>query len=166
MRRYLPTLCLYDGDRDRTAELQRTYGSGSGGGGDTNEDGSRVESITATNVAAALTSLAQDLNAVLSDPTSFQEKVTIEADRLLIHAVRELNVRLNVFLKAYQIPGLHENLCFLARLHFLMHQYNKHVPVSMTPIRFGVDCKIHCNCFLTVCRTQHPVAVSCASCAT
>lgn len=87
MRRYLTPLLLYDGDN--TAELQKAFGSNSSSTS-RNDDGSAVESINSTNVAAALTSLSQDLHSVLSDSTSFSEKVTIEADVLVPAICRHL----------------------------------------------------------------------------
>jgi hypothetical protein len=84
MRRYLTPLLLYDGDN--SAELQKAYGTSSG----KNDDGSAVEMIDSTNVAAALTSLSEDLDAILSDPSSFSEKMTIGADKLIPAICRHL----------------------------------------------------------------------------
>ena len=81
MRRYLTPLLLFNGENEQ--ELQKAFGK-------TNDDGSAVESIDVTNVAAALTSLTQDLEAVLLDSTSFSEKVTIPPDVLIPAITRHL----------------------------------------------------------------------------
>eukprot|EP00979_Chaetoceros_neogracilis_P009646 scaffold2192_cov268-Chaetoceros_neogracile.AAC.48 len=54
------------------------------------DDGRAVESIDVTNVAAALTSLTQDLESVLQDLTSFGEKVTIPHGVLIPAITRHL----------------------------------------------------------------------------
>ena len=92
MRRYLTPLLLFNGESKSEEELQKAFGSsiGSSGSGKTNDDGSAVESIDVTNVSAALTSLTQDLEAVLLDSTSFGEKVTIPPDVLVPAITRHL----------------------------------------------------------------------------
>ena len=76
MRRYLTPLQLFDPD-----DLKYTNNSAS-------KDGTDEESeiITYKNVAAALTSMSQDLDALLLDSSAYSEKMTIGAD-LLIPAI-------------------------------------------------------------------------------
>ena len=85
MRRYLTPLLLFNGENEE--ELQKAFGNTSNR---KNDDGSAVESIDVTNVAAALTSLTQDLESVLQDSTSFGEKVTIPPDVLIPAITRHL----------------------------------------------------------------------------
>jgi len=87
MRRYLTPLLLYDEEKE--AELQKAFGNVSLGT-KKNDDGSVVESIDAKKVSAALSSLTQDLDAVMLDATSFGEKVTIPPDVLVPAISRHL----------------------------------------------------------------------------
>ena len=85
MRKYLTPLLLFNGES--VEELQKAFGNTSNR---KNDDGSAVESIDVTNVAAALTLLTQDLEYVLQDSTSFGEKVTIPPDVLIPAITRHL----------------------------------------------------------------------------
>ena len=94
MRRYLTPLQLYDGENGE--QLRQAFGRTSSrvsfddDGSDAGAGAAGNESIRASNVAAALTSLSQDLDSVLLDSTSFSEKVTIPADILVPAISRHL----------------------------------------------------------------------------
>jgi len=79
MRRYLPSLELFDPKESLNAFS-------------TNDDGNYEEGsgITETQVNAALASLTSDLNSVLMDATSFHEKITASAETLVPAITRHL----------------------------------------------------------------------------
>ena len=86
MRRYLTPLLLVHADNEE--EVQRAFNAGSR----KNDDGSAVEIMDNSNVSAALTSLTQDLESVLQDSSSFEEKVTIPPDVLVPAITRHLGL--------------------------------------------------------------------------
>ena len=73
LRRYLTPLQLFD---PNNAGRRRKVDDGTGSGEATKE-------ITADTVAASLSSLSSDIDAMVGDPTQFQEKMTIDASVLV-----------------------------------------------------------------------------------
>ncbi len=83
MRRYLTPLQLYDGKDD--------WGGSVGGGSSDSVNGDdKNREFTSKNVCAALSSLTEDLEALLLDSTSFTEKVTISPEVLVPAICRHL----------------------------------------------------------------------------
>ena len=97
MRRYLTPLQLYDPDAGgggrggAIAAASATATATKAGGG----SGEATREITSQTVAASLSSLSADVDAMIHDPTAIGEKMTIPA-RVLVPAVgRHLRDRAN-----------------------------------------------------------------------
>jgi len=88
LRRYLTPLQLYDPDAPPSSSgKKKAVDDGAGSGEKTKE-------ITIHTVAASLSSLSVDVESMVLDPTSFQEKITIPASILVPAIGRHLKQRL------------------------------------------------------------------------
>ncbi|KAL3826266.1 hypothetical protein ACHAXA_006294, partial [Cyclostephanos tholiformis] len=90
MRRYLTPLQLYD-----PSSSDAGGGGGGGSSGEAITGGGEDQTITSLAVASSLSSLSSDIDAMLLDPTTFAERMTLPA-RVLVPAVgRHLRDRAN-----------------------------------------------------------------------
>jgi hypothetical protein len=89
MRRYLTPLLLYDGEN--AEDLRQAFGSSRSTGRIDDSEHGVGGYIGMDNVAGALTSLSQDLESILLDPSSFSDKMTIPTEVLVPAISRHLN---------------------------------------------------------------------------
>ncbi|KAL7466235.1 hypothetical protein ACHAXS_006525 [Conticribra weissflogii] len=88
LRRYLTPLQLYDPDSPPSNSSKKKAVDDGAGSGD------KTKEITIHTVAASLSSLSVDVESMVLDPTSFQEKITIPASVLVPAIGRHLKQRL------------------------------------------------------------------------
>eukprot|EP00585_Thalassiosira_rotula_P012446 CAMPEP_0196131176 /NCGR_PEP_ID=MMETSP0910-20130528/1285_1 /TAXON_ID=49265 /ORGANISM="Thalassiosira rotula, Strain GSO102" /LENGTH=2403 /DNA_ID=CAMNT_0041390619 /DNA_START=126 /DNA_END=7334 /DNA_ORIENTATION=+ len=82
LRRYLTPLQLFDPDSTTTAKTT-TSNKKAAKDDDGAGSGEATKEITSKTVAASLSSLSADIDAMMNEPTSFREKMTIPASTLI-----------------------------------------------------------------------------------